>query len=470
MTLTIIKQSTRNITKACAFAFYLLLSNCIAGVAATITVASLPELQKAIDKAVAGDVILLKDGVYASTENIVVKCSGTAAKPITIAAQTIGDAEISGTGGIIIQKPSAYVIIKGFKLSNAANKNELGAGSSFCQFTRNIFECTGEGNYLSIVGNDHQVDYNTFQHKNSLGKFIGVRGTGKQIAERLWIHHNYFHNFSQQTGNGAEAVQFGLSGFSLSSSNSIFEYNLFENCEGENELLSVKSSAVTVRYNTVRDCKAQMTLRHGNFNKVYANYFTNTPGLRIFGDDHLIYSNYFWNCSIAINIGNGGAEVADGAPLTSHDRPDRVLIAFNTLVNNKKNIVLSPRTPIGLGAIDITISHNLIQGGDEAASINGPFFNPKWEGNVIYQVKGAGNMPEGTYKTMDPKLVRNATGTYHLEGTNPGLNAEGAYPMITVDMDGQSRRQPLQVGADQISKDPVVARILTPELVGYKAK
>jgi len=234
--------------------------------------------------------------------------------------------------------------------------------------------------------------------------------------------------------------------------------------------LSVKSCAVTIRYNTVRDCKAQMTLRHGNFDKVYGNYFTKTPGLRIFGDDHIIYSNYFEDCDVAINIGNGGAEVADGAPLTSHDRPDRILIAFNTLVNNKNNITLNPRTPIGLGATDVTIVNNLIEGGGEAVLINGPFANPKWEGNVIYKVKGPGSIPEGAYKILDPKLVRNATGTFHLQGANPALNAVGDYPLITVDMDGQVRKQPLQVGADQISKAPVVARILTPEFVGYKAK
>ncbi|MNE54564.1 hypothetical protein D3C87_1563760 [compost metagenome] len=162
--------------------------------------------------------------------------------------------------------------------------------------------------------------------------------------------------------------------------------------------------------------------------------------------------------------------MADGAPLTSHDRPDRVLIAFNTLVNNKRNIVLNPRKPVELGATDITIINNVIQGGEEAALINGPFINPKWEGNIIYQTKGAGNMPEGSYKTFDPKMVRNATGTFHLSTASAGLNATGVYPLITVDMDGQARKQPLQVGADQISKDPVIARILTPELVGYKAK
>lgn len=466
----ITKHLKKQLFGACNFLLFLMLSNPVASFAKTITVASLVELQKAIDNAAAGDVILLKNGVYTTTDNIVVKSKGTAAKPITIAAETIGGAEINGTGGLSIQKPATYVIIRGFKFTNASGKNEIAAGSSFCQWTRNIFETVGEGNYLSIIGNDHQVDYNTFQNKNALGKFIGVRGVGKQIAERLWIHHNYFHNFSKQTGNGAEAVQFGLSGFSLSSSNSIFEYNLFENCEGENELLSVKSCAVTIRYNTVRDCKAQMTLRHGNFDKVYGNYFTKTPGLRIFGDDHIIYSNYFEDCDVAINIGNGGAEVADGAPLTSHDRPDRILIAFNTLVDNKNNIILNPRTPVGLGATDVTIAYNLIQGGGDAVSINGPFANPKWEGNVIYKVKGPGSIPEGAYKVLDPKLLRNATGTFHLQGANPALNASGDFPLITVDMDGQVRKQPLQVGADQISTAPVVARILTPELVGYKAK
>lgn len=451
------------------FLLLLWLGSSLAGFAASITVTSLPELQKAIDKALPGDVILLKDGIYNSTENIIVKCSGTAARPVTIAAQHIGAAEIRGTGGFSIQKPAAYVIISGFKLSNAANKNELAAGSSFCRFTRNIFECTAEGNYLSVIGNDHQIDHNTFQNKNALGKFIGVRGTGKQIAERLWIHHNYFHNFSQQTGNGAEAVQFGLSGFSLSSSNSIFEYNLFENCEGENELLSVKSSAVTVRYNTIRNCKAQLTLRHGNFNKVYGNYFNNTPGLRIFGDDHVIYSNYFENCNSAINVGNGGAEVADGAPLTSHDRPDRVLIAFNTLINNKANITLNPRTPIGLGATYITIANNLIQGGEDAAVIRGPFPNAKWEGNVIFGVKGPGDIPEGAYQTINPKLQRDASGTYHLSAGSPALKATGNYPVVTTDMDGQACKQPLQAGADQPSKAPVKARILTPAMVGHTA-
>src|SRR5688500_3949800 len=405
--------------------------------AENIVVASLADLQVAIGNAKPGDIIQLKNGVYTTTEDIVIKSAGTKSQPITISAQQAGGVEITGSGGFHLVSPAAYVVISGFNFTHAASKARMGSGTSFCHFTRNTFETPGTGDYLQIGGSDHEVSFNTFKNKDSLGKFIAVKGTGSQIAERLWIHHNYFKTQKSMGGrNGAEALQFGLSGFSLSSSNSIVEFNLFEDCNGENELISIKASRVTLRYNTLRNCPAQFTLRHGNFNQVYGNYFINTPGLRIFGDDHLIHSNHFENCSIAINIGNGGAEVADGAPLTSHDRPDRVLIAFNTLVNNKTNIAQTARKD-GLGSTFITIANNIIQGGDAAASIIGPSVNPAWEGNIIFNTNGAGDMPPGTYTIADPKLVKDASGTFHLQKGSPAINAaKKDYPSISVDMDG----------------------------------
>jgi poly(beta-D-mannuronate) lyase len=385
--------------------------------AATITVSSLAELQNAIDKATAGDIIVLKNGVYTTTADITVNKQGTAEKPITITAESIGGAEIAGAGGFNIISPAKYIIIKGFKFTHAASKAKTATGSSFCRWTHNIFETPGTGEYLTIAGSDHQIDYNTFLNKDSLGRFIAIRGSGSQIAERLWIHHNYFKTHKNQGNrNGAEALQFGLSGFSLSSSNSIVEYNLFEDCAGENELISIKASRVTVRYNTIRNCPAQFTLRHGNFNQVYGNYFTNTPGLRIFGDDHHIHHNFFENCSIGINIGNGGAEVADGAPLTSHDRPDRVLIDSNILVNNKTNILQSARTN-GLGSTFITVSNNIIRGGGAGASITGPTVSPVWKGNIIIGTV-AGDMPSTGFMMIDSKAgadrISRATATIHI--------------------------------------------------------
>ncbi|MEO8405289.1 MAG: polysaccharide lyase 6 family protein [Chitinophagaceae bacterium] len=453
--------------------FIILLTFCLSAnlFAATIKVSSIAALQKAIDEAKPGDIILLADGVYTTTADIVVNKVGTAAQPITIAAENPVAAEIAGSGGINLISPAAYIVIRGFKFTHAASKARSAAGTSFCRWTHNIFETPGVGEYLTIAGNDHQIDYNTFQNKKAMGRILAIRGSGKQVAERLWIHHNYFFNFPhpQDGGNGAETLQFGLSGFSLSSSNSIVEYNLFEKCAGENELISIKASAVIIRYNTIRDCPAQFTLRHGNFNQVYGNYFTNTPGLRIFGDDHLIFSNYFENCSVGINVGNGDGEVADGAQLTSHDRPDRVLIACNTLVNNKTNITQSGRTN-GMGATFIAIAYNIIQGGDAATAMAGPYTNPAWEGNIIFNTNGAGDMPAGSYVIKDPKLVRDAKGICHLQKDSPAIDAvKGNYLGITVDMDGQSRKGKLDIGADEISADPVKVYMLNPADVGYAA-
>ncbi|UPK68528.1 chondroitinase-B domain-containing protein [Chitinophaga filiformis] len=437
--------------------------------AATINVSSLSALQTAINNAAPGDVIVLANGTYSASTDITISKQGTATQPITIAAQSIGGAVISGTAGFNIVSPARYIVIRGFKFTFNASQATMASGTSFCRWTQNVFETPGEGENLLINGNDHEVDYNTFQHKNALGRFIAMRGSGSQICQRIHIHHNYFLDHNPQTGNGAESVQVGLSGYSLSSSNSIIEHNLFEDCEGENELVSIKASAVTFRYNTIRNCPAHLTLRHGNFNVIYGNYFINTPGVRIFGDDHKIFSNHFENCNPAINVGNGDGEVADGDALTVHDRPDRVLIAFNTLVNNPANIIQAGRTN-GLGATAITIANNIVQGGGAAATIAGPYTGAVWSGNMLYNTNGDGDMPSSGYTTANPLLARDATGTFHLQSGSPAIGAAtGSYPSVTTDMDGQPRTSSLEIGADEVSGAPVIARILTAAMVGPNA-
>ncbi len=440
-------------------------------IAGTFVVSSIPALQQAIEKAKPGDIILLADGVYSATDQIKVSCVGTAAAPVTIASQHKGAAEISGKAGFSIVSPATHVIIKDFRFTHQASGARSAPGTSFCHWLNNIFETPGKGEYLTIAGSDHEIGYNTFGNKNSMGRVLAIRGEGSQVAERLHIHHNYFHDFPDQGGaNGAETLQFGLSGFSLSTSNSVVEFNLFERCAGENELISVKASGVILRYNTIRDCPAQFTLRHGNHNQVYGNYFFNTPGLRIFGDDHFIFSNYFTRCDPAIMIGNGGAEVADGAPLTSHDRPDRVLIAFNTLIDNKKNILQTPRKD-GLGSTYISVVDNIIQGGDVAAEISGPNLNPLWKNNLLHDVKNVGDLPKDGFIQKDPRLVKNSMNVFHLGKDSPAIGAgDSRYSMVNVDMDGQVRKGKWDIGADQYSDEPSLTHPLSPSEVGARFK
>jgi len=421
----------------------------------TIKVTSIQALQSAINNAKAGDVIVLANGVYTTTEDITVTRKGNKEHPIVICAETIGNAEIGGNGGFNMGNGAAYVVVKGFKFTHKSSKAKTAGGSSFCRWTQNIFENTGDGEDLTIAGSDHEIDHNTFQNKNAMGRFLAIRGTGKQIAERLNINHNYFNNYVSQGGkNGAETLQFGLSGFSLSISNSVVEYNLFEQCAGENELISVKASGVTLRYNTIRDCPAQFTLRHGNKSIVYGNYFINTPGLRIFGDDHIIVGNYFENCKPAITIGNGDGEVADGAQLTAHDRPDRVVISYNTLVNNAENYVMTQRTN-GMGATSTTFNNNIIQGGGPAATITGPYPNAKWSDNILFNVKGAGAIPAEGYALTDPKLIKISAGYY----VPDSKDSQFYYPMVRITPAGK-----IAAGTGTANN-----YVLTTADVGYKA-
>ncbi|SRR5581483_5075230 len=80
------------------------------------------------------------------------------------------------------------------------------------------------------------------------------------------IDHNYFHDHTTPTSNGGETIVLGAIGDTGDYQNlfSLVEYNLFANCSGDPEIVSVKSSSNTVRYNTVRTSAARCRSRIGH--------------------------------------------------------------------------------------------------------------------------------------------------------------------------------------------------------------
>jgi poly(beta-D-mannuronate) lyase len=435
--------------------------------AATFTVTSISALQTRINAAVAGDIIILQNGVYTTSAAITVNRTGTSTSPITIKAETVGGVEIGGTNGFSVNSPATFIVIDGFKFTHASGHNSIASGATHIRFTRNTFQCTGDGAYLTIAGNDAEVDHNELRNKSTVGNMIDVRGSGSQVAQHVWIHHNYFHDFTNAGANGAETIRFGLSGLSLSDGFGLVEHNLFVRCTGENELISNKSSSNTYRYNTILDSPGtQLTVRHGNDCLVYGNYLRNTDGIRIFGDRHQIFSNYLEGNSVGINIGNGDGEVADGAPLTSHDRPDNTVISFNTLIDNTTSYLMSGRTD-GLGATNTTFANNIIQGGGVVADINGPNSGAVWSGNILWNTGSPGDMPSSGFTNVNPLLAVDANGVFHLQSGSPAIDsATGTFSAVTFDMDGQPRTSPKDKGADEVSTAAVTAKLLSPSDVG----
>jgi hypothetical protein len=442
--------------------------------AATYTVSSLAALQTQINSAVPGDIIVVANGTYTSSALITINKVGTAAEPILIRAETIGGVEINGSAGFRFASPAAYVTIQGFKLTHASAIN-LPTGTHHCRLTRNIIELAipagTDVSYVNIAGDDHQIDYNELRNKSTLGEMLDITGAGSQVARRLWVHHNYFHDFTSPGGNGAETIRWGLSGLSLSNGEGICEYNLFVRCTGENEMISNKSSGNTFRYNTVLDSPGgEISQRHGDNCLYYGNYMRNTAGMRVYGDSHQIFSNYLEGNTLGITMGNGDGDVHNGDALTAHDRPDNNVVTFNTLINNGTHYQMGGRTN-GLGATNTTFANNIMQGGVTSVSISStaPYTNPVWEGNIVWNVtNGAGTaMPAGSYEIINPLLAADASGVFHLQTGSPAIDtAAGTYAAVTADMDGQPRSGGKDKGADEFSSATVTAKILTPADVG----
>jgi len=440
--------------------------------AANVDVDSLDALTKAIDKAKPGDHIVLADGKYTSKETISIKRAGAAEQPIVIAAKTVGGAEISGDAGFTISNGAAYVVVKGFVFTHKAGSMNIDAKAHHCRITRNIFalKVDGRSTYMTVDGDDNEIDHNMFRDKKTEGQMLMIQGPGTQMAKRNWVHHNYFLDFGKGAPNNASGLHIGSSHRSMDSGFSVAEYNLFVRNIGENEgAICNKSSDNIYRFNTIVD-STELSLRHGHRVQVYGNFMLNSSGLRFFAHDHEIYSNYFEQCRPAIAIGNGDNTIPPG-PLTSHEKPERVKVVYNTLVNNRANVQLGGRKN-GLGADDFVFANNIIQGGNKAVTLAGPLKNPKWEGNIIWKTDGgAGDIPAEGFREVDPKLVKGDCGVYHLDKESPASGkGVGSYPFVTVDIDGQPRTEgKLDVGADQFSTATAIPCPLTAADVGPSA-
>jgi len=451
--------------------------------AATIDIDSLEKLKAALAKAKPGDHIVLADGKYALKEPVEITAAGSEQQPIVIEAKTIGGAEFTGDANVRFGKGAAYIVLKGFAFTNNATDKGgamvLEAGAHHCRVTRNVFalKVTGRSTFFTVNGDDNEVDHNTFRDKNTEGQMLLINGTGPGpgdapalVAKRNWVHHNYFLNFGKGAPNNASGLHFGSSHRSMDPGYSVAEYNLFVKNIGENEgAICSKTTDAIYRYNTIID-STELSLRHGHRAQVYGNFFLRSDGVRFFAHDHEIFSNYFEGCRLAIAIGNGDATIPPGK-LTAHQRPDRVKVVYNTLVDNKANAQMGGRKE-GLGCDDLVFANNLIVGGNKAVSISGPLKNPKWEGNIIWNTEGgAGDIPSDGFTQVDPKLMKDDRGVYHLAKDSPAIGkGAGAYPFVKEDIDGQRRpAEKLDAGADQFSTEPGRNRPLKEEDVGPNA-
>ncbi|MCP2249050.1 polysaccharide lyase 6 family protein [Lentzea aerocolonigenes] len=422
--------------------------------AAVVTVSSASSLQAAIDSARPGQRLVLAGGVQ--DRSVKITRSG-----ITIAAQTVGGTVFT-SGGFELGAVR-NVTVEGF-VFDGTSKLDVPAEAQATRITRNTYNGNKSGASLSVSADDVQVDHNTFSNRTNEGVYLQVTGPGSDIAKRTWIHHNYFYNHQFSGANGGESIRLGYSHKQSKSANAIIEHNLFEKADGDAEAISVKSSDNTVRYNTIRNSKGYIVLRHGNRTTVEGNLLFNS-GIRFHGNDHKIYNNYVESTRDRAIVFGSGSE-ADSRPTSKeHDRPDRVTVAFNTLIGTG-TVVDSDGG--NFKAKDCVLANNVIKGSSGGVVSMHSGSVVKYEGNVIWGGNG-GSMPSSGYRSIDPKLAKDANGLFRLTAGSPAIDVSvGTYSYVTRDFDPQARSGKPDVGADEYSTS-AIRKALTKADVGPSA-
>ncbi|WP_020579272.1 polysaccharide lyase 6 family protein [Actinopolymorpha alba] len=438
--------------------------------ATTVRVRSLADLQAAIDTAGPGDRIELNNGTYTASAPIRISGkSGLPGAPLTIAAQEVGRVTITGTAGFTIDA-SEYVTLDGFRLTHSSTLR-VPANSHHIRFTRNHIELTAAaaGNHwLNIDGNNCEIGYNTFTNRYNQGVWVSIAGPSDGIAQHTWIHHNFFYNHRFDGSNGGEPIRLGLSHKQSYSAYAVIEHNLFEKVDGDPEAISVKSRDNIVQFNTIVDSVGSIVLRHGHRNRVEGNILLGgRSGIRFYGKDHVIVNNLV-SGSTGTGLAVGSGNIEEDTASTGNEQVDRVLIAFNTFAGNATSVAGEAQRP--LGPRDCVVANNIITGsGAQLITLPQGSQGFRWEGNILHSAP-AGDIPEGGYRAVDPRLVEDRYAMPRIGASSPAVNAAvGSYPTVTLDIDLRARSGVKDVGADELSDGPL-RRPLTRADVGPHAR
>ncbi|MFF6792096.1 chondroitinase-B domain-containing protein [Streptomyces filamentosus] len=447
-----------------------------ASAAGTVTVSSISALQSAIDAAVPGDRIVLADGTYAvpSAGIRVSGKNGTSSAPITIVAASRGGAVLTGSVSFLLSA-SSNITISGFAFRQSSTL-AVPADCARIRLTRNDFKLadTTGLDWVTVRGDDAKIDRNYFHHRTSQGIFLVVDGPGATaMAQRTHIFRNYFADHSYSGDNGGEAIRLGVSQRALSTADALVEYNLFERCDGDPEAISVKSSGNTVRYNTLRDGRGGIVLRHGNGTTVAGNHVLGGEnGVRLYGNDHLVVNNHIsGTTSRGIVIGSGTTRDHDAGETTEerrgNDACDRAVIVHNTLVGNSATISGESRT---YEPRDVTVADNILVGSSGSLVNLGTTSGFVWQGNILWGSAANGTIPAGGFRRVDPLLRKDADGVYRLTAGSPAVDsAVSTAAVVTEDADGHARGSARDVGADEYSTLAPVRAPLTTADVGPNA-
>ncbi|MGJ8743456.1 chondroitinase-B domain-containing protein [Polaribacter sp.] len=348
----------------------LLLVSCNEKVTNSILVSTKSELNEAIKNAKPGDDIVLKNGIYKDLE-IVFTGEGTKENPITLRAETPGEVFIEGVSSL--QLGGSYLEVNGlfFRNGHSPSTNVIGFRISekevanYAKVTNcvildfNNLERDQDNLWVQFYGTHNELSNCYIAGKTNGGPTVRVDLKGNQsIRNYHKIINNHFGPRPRKGGARGETIQLGSSFTSMSPSNTTIANNLFEECNGEVEIISSKTNFNLIKNNVFYKSEGSVVTRHGNYATIDGNYFIGDGvnkqfgGIRIVNTGHWIINNYFYNI-IGENFRSPLA-VMNGipkSPLNRYNQVTDVVVAFNTYVNCKSPWQFGVGTNIAQAAV-----------------------------------------------------------------------------------------------------------------------
>lgn len=364
-------------------------------------------INEQVRKANPGDTIIIPNGIYQNAA-LVFSGKGTAAHPVVVKAATPGQVILSGNSYLKVS--GEYLIVnglffnKGFTTKEPViefrkNNQEL---ANHCRVTNTVIsdyskpERFNTDSWIVFWGKENRLDHSTIGDKLNGGTTLIVNLDDERSQHNFHsIDSNYFAGHSRLGSNGGETIRVGVSRYSLTSSNTNIHHNLFEYCNGEVEIISIKSGENVISRNTFFECEGGMVLRHGSKNTIEGNIFIGnnkpyTGGVRVINPGHQVYNNLF--VDLAGERFRSALGVLNGVPNSALNRYFQVKdarIHHNSFINCA-NIIFgagkdAERT---LPPSNVTFDHNYIQAigkqlYEDANKDGGVLFsNNKYTGNA----------------------------------------------------------------------------------------
>lgn len=430
-----------------------------------------------------GDRIILAKGVWKDVQ-LVFYGEGTEQQPITLTVEEYGATTIEG--GSTLQLHGNYLIVDGLIFVNgyAPQKQviEFKKGTEKIANNSILRNCVidnynkpdrnSEDSWVNLWGRNNEVVSCYFGGKTNLGVTLIVWPNGEGHNKNLHhIHKNYFGPRPRLGSNGGETIRIGTSHVSMENSNTIVESNYFEHCNGEVEIVSVKSCENRIINNTFFECEGSVVLRHGHRNEVSGNSFIGnnkpfTGGVRVINEGQRVFNNYFYG--LKGKDFRGSLVIMNGVPNSVANRYHQVKdaeIMFNTWVDcelpwqlcvgsDEERTAVPVNSKIANNIVYCPQDDSLIKSFDRTDGIT-------FSNNLLISSKGTEKGKGFINGTVD--VINNMNGLPIISTT---AKVEDQTGYITSDIDGQARNGSKTIGAITVATPNTLTKIASAKNCG----